>query len=1177
MNHIRHFGLAISLVLVLIATIGLDSRSVHAQNADSFEVNLKEEGTDRTIVELLINDYQLESGGPAGEAYTSISIPGMASGAAPGMPIVPSYGMLLGVPYAADLSLNVLKSEYDTLYGHKIELQPLWLPLESGDDALVPVTYVEPFVPPGGDAYPSVVDERPLVMVGEQGLVRDQPVAQLRFYPVQYEHETEEVRIYRRILVEVVSTAGAEAQSAADQPLASPYFEDVLRSQLVNYGSLSRPDGALTMEEDNGRVANIPAAAADQKKLRIEIAETGLYTLTYDDLVNAGFELVGVDPKKLQLSTRGNECAIYLHGMGDGTFDASDYILFYATQYEDLYTDRNVYWLAVGDTNGKRMTTQDGTPSSATVAQQFRTVAHFEEDTNYWIGMQNGAGEDHWFWQTRFGPNAENQPTFRTYVLDIPAPSSVSETASVSVRLKGVTSLDHRTQILWNGNKIDDQTWQGQVVYDHNATTPQGTLLEGANELVVQTVDTGAEVDQIYANWIEVGYWRTYAVVSDAIAFKAPAAGTWKFVLPGFSTDVLWLLDVSDPLTPALIEKSTTQPQGAGFALQFTRPAQADTEYYATTQGAVLVPESIETVVASDWRSPTHEADYIIIAYDEFAPNTIPLADARKADGLRVETIKVSELYDEFNHGIFNPSAIRDFLAYAYSQWTPPAPAFVVLVGDATLDYKDDLLQGNRTFVPTQIFDHPTFGQAPSDNWFVAIAGDDILPDMHIGRLSGRTALQVDNIIAKIIDYDTQPTTAAWNTTALLVTDDGVPLFDSVTDSLAARIPYYFDDRRVDVDKYPPGSPSDDITSNIQKGVVLLNYTGHGDTVQWGVWQGGNIYDKSHVSTLSNADKLPVVTVANCLNGFFAGTPQFESMAEEFQRRPNGGAVAVFAPSSLGYALGHRSLMEGYYDAIFQDDLTRLGPAAMAAKMAVYARSEFWSDLVETYILFGDPFTALAVPTNYPYVRSTSPANQEQSVALDKSIQIALNKPMDKTTVTLTGSDLDGLNLTPTWNGQGNLVTYSHTGLKAGKTYQITVQGKDLQGNELGAGTAPKTWSFAAAEDTVAPTVILRVEQASPAPGTLPVLIHMDFNEPMRIGSLAYSVSPDLNSEDIITWDASGTNAVVSFTDSGGAGDGQVYTFSLTEGKDLAGNDLAQPAQTSFSLESRVYLPALAR
>ena len=48
---------------------------------------------------------------------------------------------------------------------------------------------------------------------------------------------------------------------------------------------------------------------------------------------------------------------------------------------------------------------------------------------------------------------------------------------------------------------------------------------------------------------------------------------------------------------------------------------------------------------------------------------------------------------NEFNYGIYNPKAIRDFLSYAYNNWKK-SPRYVVLAGNGTYDYKNNLGTG---------------------------------------------------------------------------------------------------------------------------------------------------------------------------------------------------------------------------------------------------------------------------------------------------------------------------------------------------------------------------------------------------------------------------------------------------------------------------------------------------
>ena len=121
---------------------------------------------------------------------------------------------------------------------------------------------------------------------------------------------------------------------------------------------------------------------------------------------------------------------------------------------------------------------------------------------------------------------------------------------------------------------------------------------------------------------------------------------------------------------------------------------------------------------------------------------------------------------------IFNPRAIRDFLKYAYENWARPAPTYVLLLGDAYQDYKDNLHNGTRNYVPSRNIESTLFGEVSSDNWFVTINGSDSLPDMFIGRLVAQTPQEASIMVTKVLGYERYPRTAhgtprrcSWRTT----------------------------------------------------------------------------------------------------------------------------------------------------------------------------------------------------------------------------------------------------------------------------------------------------------------------------------------------------------------------------------------------------------------------------
>jgi hypothetical protein len=247
------------------------------------------------------------------------------------------------------------------------------------------------------------------------------------------------------------------------------------------------------------------------------------------------------------------------------------------------------------------------------------------------------------------------------------------------------------------------------------------------------------------------------------------------------------------------------------------------------------------------------------------------------------------------------------------------------------------------------------------------VSGEDLLPDLMIGRLPAQTASEAEAMVDKILQYEQTPPAEAWHTNVLLVADDAEAswelIFEHTAEELASLLPQGYTANKVYADHYPPGDPTADITHYINSGSLLVSYSGHGDVSGWGLSNaGGPLFDLDDVRALANAHKLPAVAIANCLSGFFTGTAERPSMAEVFLRVPNTGAVAVWAPASLGFASEHRLLMVALYKAIFQDGQSGLGAATTTAKLAAYSQNSALGESVETYVLFGDPATRLGLP-----------------------------------------------------------------------------------------------------------------------------------------------------------------------------------------------------------------------
>jgi hypothetical protein len=80
---------------------------------------------------------------------------------------------------------------------------------------------------------------------------------------------------------------------------------------------------------------------------------------------------------------------------------------------------------------------------------------------------------------------------------------------------------------------------------------------------------------------------------------------------------------------------------------------------------------------------------------------------------------------------------------------------------------------------------------------------------------------------------------------------------------------------------------------------------------------------------------------------------------ETIVRLPNAGAVASWSPTGKGVATGHEDMWIAFYEAVFLQGITEIGPATNQAKQVLYNSDSLFKDLIDTYILFGDPAMAL--------------------------------------------------------------------------------------------------------------------------------------------------------------------------------------------------------------------------
>ncbi len=180
----------------------------------------------------------------------------------------------------------------------------------------------------------------------------------------------------------------------------------------------------------------------------------------------------------------------------------------------------------------------------------------------------------------------------------------------------------------------------------------------------------------------------------------------------------------------------------------------------AISPEAVLKPELRQASPAT-LESPDNGTGYLLLAPREFLglEQALALLKQRRAQGLSARGVAIQE----------------------------PSPRYVLLLGDATYDPEDNLGTGTANRVPAYPL-RGTYMWTASDPAYAAVNGDDLLPDLAIGRLPATDLEQARVMRDKVLAYEN----GGWNLDgpAVLVADnpDHAGNFEADAEWLAAGV-----------------------------------------------------------------------------------------------------------------------------------------------------------------------------------------------------------------------------------------------------------------------------------------------------------------------------------------------------------------------------------------------------
>ncbi|MBS1910968.1 MAG: type IX secretion system sortase PorU [Bacteroidetes bacterium] len=925
-----------------------------------------------------------------------------------GEPMMMRVVIPVALPGPTGNRLEVLGADYGDPQSAKVAPVPQ---LSTDRDGMTRTSYVI-----DAAKYASWAPANDVATMGYTGLARDVYSGSIGINAYRYDGARSELRLLKRVRLRLTYASPPAAARAGASALS-----ELTRNAFVNSDVASRwavPANARPLERRAG-------GQTARAWMRVEVKEDGLYALTADDFHTGGIDLSTVDPSRIAVyGGDGGELP-----EGDLAIDSAKMhqvpaiveqsggkatrVLFYGVGPNRWGVPRgdsvpkhhiNPYVNAVG-----YMIAVDGDPSLSfpvggtagtpgTTLRSGIARLYFEEDRLNAVDIRKSGGSGRDWFGTVFQVDPSRPADPRVFQLNLPG---LDHSQPVYYRVRaanaGLTtgSDGAGTFLVEQGSaSLGNFTIDG-VGGDRIAMAKTGTYVgKGAdigadnNSLLKITYSNGVAASG-YLDWYEIHYTRDLASTNDQITFWSPSgSGIASFEARNFSSGDLLGFDVTDAANPRQLQN---QVNDGRFVFTDQLSAAAGTRhYFIAARSAARKVSNVTSANVRGLRDQDLSVDVLVITHGDFKDAAQKYVDHRNAHGMRAAYVTVDDIYNEFSSGNLDPTAIRNYIAWAFHHWTTK-PSYVVLMGDGSYDYRNIVTQ-QKPFIPPyesddgDVYDH--IGSTCFDDYYVRVTLDatqtiDLQADIAIGRMPVQTADQAATVVNKVIRYETTKNFGLWRATFALAADDDYPLgdgggFTRQSESLWASLPNWVEPKKIYVAAYPteqisarrkPGAEQD-LQQSIDRGVVLTNWVGHGNP---NVWAHEYILEKDQfIPALTNDSMLTYVPAVTCNFGYF-DDPTVVSGAELFVLHPTGGAIAVMTATRSVYIGPNEELMRQHFRVLLaRDPSTQLYPTIGQALMVTKFGRAGYADNDQKFLLLGDPALRLNLPEDSVEITSVN-------------------------------------------------------------------------------------------------------------------------------------------------------------------------------------------------------------
>ncbi|MDX9758931.1 MAG: type IX secretion system sortase PorU [Bacteroidota bacterium] len=845
-----------------------------------------------------------------------------------------------------------------------------------------------------------------IVTLENIGISRDRVVGELVFAPVQWNPSTQVARVHDRIVVRVTygTDPGHGASRGADQGSGS----ETPNLRLLNAAAAAGwPSAVPPVFGKNTNAITL----ASGSWYRVDVTQTGVYRLTRQWFTDNGIDVAAIDPRTLRMFGNGGrerptrlsserpdplqEIAIEVVGGEDGSFDEGDYVRFFGqglsgfewnaalrawSHFLHRFDDANSYFLTWGSGTGRRIEREAALNEVDVHTPAFFTGRAFEEEEvvnlmnsgKMWFGKRlvAGAGSAASMVYARKLPGlVRSQPV--TYRVQVASSSEVANNFTVRANDATLGSIEMGV--------VDFGTDTGDIAkIAARSFSGSGDLVDDRSTVTITYNSINAERSRDgHVDWVEWQYARRFTPEGDELLFSAPdTTAVIQFELNGYSTSDLVVYDVTDYRA---VRRMDAQVSGGTVRFQARNTAGTPRQFLAVAAPAMKTPAA-PVAVPNSGLLASSGAEYLILTHRDLLPAAERLAAHRSRAGedqLNAMVVTMETIYNEFNTGVTDPTAIRDFLAWATANWATP-PRHVLLLGDGHFDYRNHTTS-EPILVPVWETENSInrIASYVSDDYFAQVVGDDPRVDIALGRIPVQDLDEATTVVDKIIAYETAPAFDPWKNRVAFVADDGwTGSSDTDRDQhtrqserLAGTVPSEIEQKKIYIVSYrtentAQGRRKPDanaaIIGQINEGALIVNYTGHG---AHDVWAHERIFlSDVTIPQLKNRDRLTFIAAATCTFGLY-DAPGVRSGTELLILQQDGGAVGGLSAPRVVFSGENSAFNLEFFNFLLREGRESDGRARRLGD-AIYGAKQRYNGIpgYEKFHLFADPGLRLALP-----------------------------------------------------------------------------------------------------------------------------------------------------------------------------------------------------------------------